>query len=885
MPDAAAKIKILLVEDEALIAEDEARQLEEAGYSVAVIGTGEKAVDFVRAHPDLTDLILMDINLGKGMDGTQAAREILKDHDIPVIFLSVYTDKETVEKTEKVSSYGYVVKTSGIAVLSASIRIAINLHRALRELQRAEVVTGPEDDLEGIVEEAVRRPRKQPTPAPADSLLRTALEAMADGIMVAGREGNISGYNAEFVRLWGLSKEALEGKTSEEALALLADRLVDPGGFRESIRQTNESPEAAGFELLRLKDGRTLERYSRPHVLDGRLVGRVCSFRDVTGRMRTEDALRDSEERYRIVSSLATDYFFRIVFGADGQAEMDMVSENFPSITGRTLEDAAQLDRWVNFIHPDDYGRVLDLLGRLQSEGGEADLECRSYVQGGQERWVHVAARAVAPPGDTRPSMIIGAVKDITERKQLEAELRESQRLLDEAQTISKTGGWEYDVSTKRIKWTDEVYRIHGVDRTLDIDDIEYNLTFYEPEGRKRVGRAFAEAVNDGRPYDLEEEFIAADGTPKWVRTKGRPVVKDGRVMKVVGNIVDITDRKRTEEALRESHRLLDEAQKIAKVGGWEFDLERKKATWTKEMFAIFGLGASSDPSDVAAAIGLFVPEDRPIISEAFQAAVEQKRPFDVELRMQSADGNFKWIRATCTPMAPEEGPAKLVGLIQDVTDRRLMEEELRRTVREKEILMKEVQHRVKNSLSVVSSLLGLDSDSLPDDRSRKIFADVRSRIQAISIIYDQMVRLNDPGKVDLRDLIVRMAGLIFKSYVSGPGRFALKTDLDDVFLDTKRAVPLALIINELIVNAVKYSHPAGDAGEIRLGLHETDGRIELRVEDDGVGFPEKMDPGAAESTGLVLIRLLAGQLDGDLTFGRGRGAGVILQFSRDRAG
>lgn len=137
MPDTAAKVKILLVEDEALIAEDIARQLEEAGYSVAVIHSGEKAISFVRAHPDLADLILMDINLGKGMDGTQAAREILREHDIPILFLSVYTDWETVGKTEKVSSYGYVVKTSGIAVLSASIRMAINLHRVIRELQTA----------------------------------------------------------------------------------------------------------------------------------------------------------------------------------------------------------------------------------------------------------------------------------------------------------------------------------------------------------------------------------------------------------------------------------------------------------------------------------------------------------------------------------------------------------------------------------------------------------------------------------------------------------------------------------------------------------------------------------------------------------------------------
>jgi len=743
MPDSDSKIKILLVEDEALIAEDEARQLEEAGYSVAVIHTGEKAIAFVRAHPTLADVILMDINLGKGMDGTRAAREILKEHDLPVIFLSVYTDRETVEKTALVSSYGYVLKTSGIAVLSASIRMAVNLHRALRELQTAGDERGEKREPEGT--------------AAAGELLKAALDAAPDGIMIVDLDGRISWFNDPFVRMWGIPRETFEGKTKEEVQVFIANQLAQPERFENAIRQMMSNPEEASFERMRLKDGRVFERLSRPHLLAGRIVGRVCSFRDVTERLRMETALRDSEERYRIVSSITTDYFFRITLGVDGRAEMDMVSENFPSITGRTLKDVAQLDRWADFIHPDDFGRVQQLLLKLRTDGGEGELDCRSYVHGGQERWIHVVGRAVTPPGGARPSMIIGAVKDITERKRMEAELRDSHRLLDEAQTISKIGGWEYDVARKRIMWTDEVYRIYGVDRTLDINDVENDLSFYDPESRERVGRAFTEAVKDGKPYDLEARFTATDGTSKWVRTVGRPVVKDGRVVKVIGNIIDVTDR-------------------------------------------------------------------------------------------------------------------------------RLMEEELRRTVRQKEVLMKEVQHRVKNSLSVVSSLLGLDSESLPDGRSREIFANVRSRIQAISIIYDQMVRLNDPGNVDLRDLIVRIVDLIFKSYVSDPGRFALKTDLEEISLDTKRAVPLALIVNELIVNAVKYSHPAGETGEIRIGLHETDGRLELRVEDDGIGFPSGLDPEAGESPGLVLIRLLAGQLDGTLSFGRGRGVSVTLQFDRDRA-
>jgi len=124
--------RILLVEDEPILAMTEKIQLEKYGYSVKTASTGEKAVETVSTSNDI-DLILMDINLGTGIDGTQAAQIILQDHDIPIVFLSSHTDPEVVEKTEKITSYGYVVKNSRITVLDASIKMAFKLFDANRK--------------------------------------------------------------------------------------------------------------------------------------------------------------------------------------------------------------------------------------------------------------------------------------------------------------------------------------------------------------------------------------------------------------------------------------------------------------------------------------------------------------------------------------------------------------------------------------------------------------------------------------------------------------------------------------------------------------------------------------------------------------------------------
>ena len=133
----AEQKNILLVEDDALIALGQKSQLENYGYHVELVNSGEKAVEKMRENPAV-DLILMDINLGKGMDGTQAAGIILKDHEIPIVFLSSHTEPEIVEKTEKITSYGYVVKDSGTTVLDASIKMAFNLFTANQKQRESE---------------------------------------------------------------------------------------------------------------------------------------------------------------------------------------------------------------------------------------------------------------------------------------------------------------------------------------------------------------------------------------------------------------------------------------------------------------------------------------------------------------------------------------------------------------------------------------------------------------------------------------------------------------------------------------------------------------------------------------------------------------------------
>jgi two-component sensor histidine kinase len=211
--------------------------------------------------------------------------------------------------------------------------------------------------------------------------------------------------------------------------------------------------------------------------------------------------------------------------------------------------------------------------------------------------------------------------------------------------------------------------------------------------------------------------------------------------------------------------------------------------------------------------------------------------------------------------------------------ERREAADELRKLVGQKETLLKELQHRVKNNLNVVSSLLDLETGRLPDDRTKNIFLDARNRILSISNIYERLYLSDDLATVELGPYIRDLAASIFDAYAIGRGRVVLSVEADEVKLETKRVVPLGLILNELISNALKYAYSPDKGGQLRIRLVRTGNRITLSVSDDGAGYPDGFDPENADGMGMILVRMLADEIRAQLRFESARGVTVSLEF------
>lgn len=219
--------------------------------------------------------------------------------------------------------------------------------------------------------------------------------------------------------------------------------------------------------------------------------------------------------------------------------------------------------------------------------------------------------------------------------------------------------------------------------------------------------------------------------------------------------------------------------------------------------------------------------------------------------------------------------------ILRDVTDRVAAEDKIKNSLREKEALLKEIHHRVKNNLQVVSSLLGLQSRVVNDEQTRKMFQESQNRIHSMALLHESLYQSNNLSRIDFPQYIRQLSSYLFQSYGVVAGRIHLRTNLDALYLGMDAAVPCGLIINELVSNSLKYAFPDGRQGEVRIELREhLEGMVRLVVADNGVGLRRDIDWVTARTLGLRLVRTLAEQLGAKIEVECKTGTEVRLTFA-----
>ena len=222
----------------------------------------------------------------------------------------------------------------------------------------------------------------------------------------------------------------------------------------------------------------------------------------------------------------------------------------------------------------------------------------------------------------------------------------------------------------------------------------------------------------------------------------------------------------------------------------------------------------------------------------------------------------------------------EMLGTIQDITEQKLTELALRTSLEEKEALLKEVHHRVKNNLQIVTSLLSLQARREEQESAKAALRDMQSRVRAMALLHEALYRSPSLAQVDFGPYVQNLCEQLARSYQRNAQPIHLQVDVADLKLDLERAVPCGLIISELVTNACKHAFPDGRAPEVRVTSRNLDaGEVEFGVADNGVGFPAAFEIGQGNSLGLQLVTRLSAQLGGHWRVQKSAGADIRIRL------
>ena len=223
------------------------------------------------------------------------------------------------------------------------------------------------------------------------------------------------------------------------------------------------------------------------------------------------------------------------------------------------------------------------------------------------------------------------------------------------------------------------------------------------------------------------------------------------------------------------------------------------------------------------------------------------------------------------------------LSIARDITERKKMEEEIKISLEEKEMLLREIHHRVKNNLMIISSLLNLQSRYITDKEVLDVFKDSQNRARSMALIHDRLYQSSHLKSINIGDYILTLASDLFRIYAIDPDRVELNFDLEDVMIDINTMIPLGLIVNELLSNCLKHAFPNDRSGRIDIAFHGEDDHYQLTVADDGVGFPENLDYRNTKSLGLRLVNILTDQIDGRMELKQDKGTQFVIEFKEKK--
>jgi PAS domain S-box-containing protein len=421
---------------------------------------------------------------------------------------------------------------------------------------------------------------------------------------------------------------------------------------------------------------------------------------------------------------------------------------------------------------------------------------------------------------------------------------------------------------------------IDSLKRVVEINQAAINLlkidtniigTNFE-ENLKQLNQIFPIIKNGS---DVKIEIKIDNPKDMWLDLQITPLYKQN--FQILGWLItfrNINPRKIAENSLQRSEKDYRDLVDNALVGIYKADYSGNIIFANDSIVKMFGYDSKEDIGNINISSLYNDLDDRDIILNKLDSDGKLE---EYEVEMIKKDGSILNILAS----ASMNGET-ISGMTMDITDKKKAQNQIKRSLKVKDMLLKEIHHRVKNNLMVISSLLSLQSRYIKDEASKSIFKDSQNRARSMALIHELLYQSSDLKRINFGSYINKLTNELFSVYVTDPKKIKIDMDIDDVMLDINTAIPLGLIVNELVSNSMKHAFPNDKQGKIDILFKLDDGNYSMIISDNGVGFPQDYNVENSDSLGLKIVNSLTEQIDGNIRIEIANGTRFIITFKEE---